>query len=56
MQSRNRNTEVENKSMTLRGEDGGGMDWEIGTDACTLLHMEQMAGAVLHCAYLLSRV
>ena len=42
--------------MTLRGEDGGGMDWEIGTDACTLLHMEQMAGAVLHCAYLLSRV
>ena len=37
-QSRNRNTDIENKYMdTGAGEGEGGMNWEIGTDIYTLL-------------------
>ena len=48
-------TEIETQKQrtniwTLRGEDDGGMDWEIGIDVCTLLYVDQMAGAVLHCS------
>ena len=32
LQSRNRDTDVENKCMDTKGEGGGGMNWEIGID------------------------
>ena len=32
IQSRNRDTEVENVCMDIKEESGGGMNWEIGTD------------------------
>ena len=39
LQSRNRDTDVENKCMDTRGErGGGGMNWEIGIDIYTVLH------------------
>ena len=37
MQSRNRDTDVENKGMDTKGEGGGGMNWEMGIDIYTLL-------------------
>ena len=37
LQSRNRDTQVGNKCMDTKGEEGGGMDWEIGIDIYTLL-------------------
>ena len=39
LQSRNRDTDVENKRMDTKGENGGGggMNWEIGIDIYTLL-------------------
>ena len=38
LQSRNRDTDVENKPMDAKGEGGGGgMNWEIGIDIYTLL-------------------
>ena len=38
MQGRNRDTDVENKSMDTKGGHwlGGGMNWEIGIDMYTL--------------------
>ena len=36
-------TEVQNKCMDTKGV-GGGMDWDIGIDICTLLCMKQLAG------------
>ena len=38
LQSRNRDTDVENKHKDIkRGESVGGVNWEIGTDTYTLL-------------------
>ena len=37
LQSRNRNTDVENKPMDTKGNRGCGMNWEIDIDICTLL-------------------
>ena len=37
LQSRNRDTDIENKHMDTKGERGGGMDREIGIDIYTLL-------------------
>ena len=37
LQSRNRNTDVENKLTVTKGGSGGGMNWEIGSDIYTLL-------------------
>ena len=37
LQSRNRDTDVENKHMNTKGEKGDGMNWEIGIDIYTLL-------------------
>ena len=37
LQSRNRDTRVENKLMDTKGEAGGGMNWEIGVDIYKLL-------------------
>ena len=37
LQSRNRDTDVENKRMDTKGEGGGGMNWEIGIDIYMLL-------------------
>ena len=37
LQSRNRDTDVEDKLMDTKGERGGGMNWEIGIDIYTLL-------------------
>ena len=31
LQSRNRDTDVENKYMDIKGEEGGGKNWEIET-------------------------
>ena len=44
LQSRNRNTDVENKRMETKGEKrgggGGGMNWEIVIDIHTLICMK----------------
>ena len=40
LQSRNRDTDVENKRMDTKGEGGGGMNWEIGIDIYTLLNIK----------------
>ena len=40
LQSRNRVTDVENKLTDTKGERGGGMNWEIGTDIHTLLYIK----------------
>ena len=37
LQSGNRDTDVENKYMNIKGEGRGGMSWEIGFDVYTLL-------------------
>ena len=37
LQSRNRDTDVENNLWIPSGEEGGGMNWEIGIDIYTLL-------------------
>ena len=37
LQSRNRDTDVENKHMDTKGRRGDGMDCETGTDIYTLL-------------------
>ena len=37
LQSRNRDSDVENKHMDTKGEEGGGMNWEMGIDIYTLL-------------------
>ena len=37
MKSRNRDTDVENKLMEMKGEREGVVNWEIGTDIYTLL-------------------
>ena len=37
LQSRNGDTDVENKYMDTKGEGGGGRSWEIGIDTYTLL-------------------
>ena len=42
MQSRNRDTDVENKSMDTEGERGGGMNWEIGIDRYKLLCIKEI--------------
>ena len=36
LQSRNRETDVENKHMDTKGERGDGMNWEIGIDIYTI--------------------
>ena len=36
LQSRNKDTEVENKYMDTKGVVGGGMNWKIGIVACTI--------------------
>ena len=47
-QSRNRDTDVENKRMDTKGETGvgggggGGMNWEIGIDMYTLICIKQI--------------
>ena len=40
MQSRNRDTDVENKLMDTKGGRRGRMNWEIGIDIYTLLCIE----------------
>ena len=40
LQNRNRVTDVENKLMVTRGERGGRINWEIGTDIYTLQYIE----------------
>ena len=35
-----RETDVENKCMDIKGEGGGGMNWEIGIDIYTLLYIK----------------
>ena len=40
LQNRNRVTDVENKLMVTKGESGGGINWEIGIDICTLLYIK----------------
>ena len=40
MQSRNRDTDRENKPMDTKGIEGG-MNWEIGTDMYTLLGIKR---------------
>ena len=42
MQSRNRDTDVENKLMDTKVGDRGGMDCEIGTDMYILLCTKQI--------------
>ena len=42
LQSRNRDTDVEKKSMDTEWEKGGGMNWEIGTETYTLLYIKQV--------------
>jgi len=42
MQSRNRDTDVENKSMDATGGRGDEMDWEIRTDIHTLLGIKEI--------------
>ena len=37
LQSRNRDTDVENKHKNTKGGKWGGMNWEIGIDIYTLL-------------------
>ena len=37
LQSRNRDTAIENKCMDIKGEREAGMNWEIGIDRYTLL-------------------
>ena len=37
LQSRNKDTDVENKYMDTKGGSGNGMHWEIGIDIYTLL-------------------
>ena len=36
LQSRNRDTDVENKRMGIKGKGGGGMNWEMGINIYTL--------------------
>ena len=40
LQSRNRNTDVENKLTVTKGGSGGGMNWEIGSDIYTLIYIK----------------
>ena len=42
MQSRNRDTDVENKRMDSKGERSWGVNWEIGIDIYTLLCLKQI--------------
>ena len=50
LQGRNRDTDIENKRMDAKGGnqggeggvDGGGMNWEIGTDMYTLMCIKLM--------------
>ena len=35
-------TDVENKCTDTKGGRGGGMDWEIGIDICTLLYIKEI--------------
>ena len=37
MPNRNRDTDIENKHMDIKGEAGGGMNWETGIDIYRLL-------------------
>ena len=37
MYRRNRDTDIGNSYMDIKGERGGGKNWEIGTDIHTLL-------------------
>ena len=37
LQSRNIDTDIENKRMNTKGETGGGMNWDIGIDIYTLM-------------------
>ena len=39
-QSRNRDTDVENRHMDAKREGRGGMNWEIGIDIYALLYMK----------------
>ena len=42
LQSRNRDTDVENKHTDTKGEKGDGMNWEVGIDIYTLLCIKQI--------------
>ena len=44
MQSRNRDSDVENALVHTAGEGEGGADWEIRTDMSTLPQVKQTAG------------
>ena len=42
LQRRNRDSDVENKSMDTKGDGGSGMNWEIGIDIYTLICIKQI--------------
>ena len=42
LQSRNRDTDVENKLMVTKQGSGGGMNWETGTDIYTVMCIKLM--------------
>ena len=42
LQNRNRNIDVENKFMVIRGKGGGGMIWGFGIDIYTLVYMKEI--------------
>ena len=46
-QSRNRDTDVENKLMDTQGKGGRGMNWEIGIDIYTLLCIKYVTNEYL---------
>ena len=48
LQNRNRLTDIENRLVVAKGEEGGsGMDWEFAVSRCKLLHLEWISNEVL---------
>ena len=48
---RNRLTDIENRLVVAKGEEGGrGTDWEFGVGRCKLLHLEWINSKVLLCS------
>ena len=43
----NRDTDIENKHMDTHMRKAGGMNWKIGVDIYTLLHIKQIANEIL---------
>ena len=50
MQSRNRDTDIENKYIDTKAERGDGMTWEIRIDIHALLCMKQRTNENLLCS------